>query len=302
MSPEAGICLMEQIAPRLKAAVPYIKPVGCGGCPGIVSGWTVHGRTSPGCQRTKRENRCQHRRWHTTRSFTSKAAGEVILRHAPMSWEVAPNWMAKPACCPWKQKWVVILKPWSQSVLGEFLTCAADDASTRAARNIDWDEFINSHDYRYGVLLKDMAEGKDVLVTVQGMGPEIFPSAGAEGKDGARAAGIHGASPPWRMHRRPPWVRRPSCGTRAFCVQGSLSKGKRLNSFRPLFFSSHFSPLTNKVICDHRSGRRFRGPSFNNNDEFCSTPSWPVQNSSLSLCRVYLDCSFRTFSVYPCFF
>lgn len=47
--------------------------------------------------------------------------------------------------------------------LGEFLSCSQDDPSTRACRNIDWDEFIDSHDYRYGVLLKDMAEGKDVL-------------------------------------------------------------------------------------------------------------------------------------------
>ena len=47
--------------------------------------------------------------------------------------------------------------------LGEFLACSQDDPSTRAARNIDWDEFTNSHDYRYAVLLKDMAEGKDVL-------------------------------------------------------------------------------------------------------------------------------------------
>ena len=28
MSPQAGTVLLEQIAPRLKAAVPYIKPVG----------------------------------------------------------------------------------------------------------------------------------------------------------------------------------------------------------------------------------------------------------------------------------
>ena len=47
--------------------------------------------------------------------------------------------------------------------LGEFLSCSKDDPSTRASRNLDWDEFIDSHDYRYGVLLKDMAEGKDVL-------------------------------------------------------------------------------------------------------------------------------------------
>ena len=29
MSPESGAVLMDQIAPRLKAAVPYIRPVGC---------------------------------------------------------------------------------------------------------------------------------------------------------------------------------------------------------------------------------------------------------------------------------
>ena len=47
--------------------------------------------------------------------------------------------------------------------LGEFLACNQDDPSTRAARNLDWDDFTNSHDYRYGILLQDMAEGKDVL-------------------------------------------------------------------------------------------------------------------------------------------
>ena len=47
--------------------------------------------------------------------------------------------------------------------LGDFLACNQDDPSTRACRNIDCDEFIDTHDYRYGVLLKDMAEGKDVL-------------------------------------------------------------------------------------------------------------------------------------------
>ena len=47
--------------------------------------------------------------------------------------------------------------------LGDFLACSQDDPSTRAARNLDWDEFTNSHDYRYAVLLQDMAEGKDVL-------------------------------------------------------------------------------------------------------------------------------------------
>ena len=47
--------------------------------------------------------------------------------------------------------------------LGEFLACHQDDPSTRACRNLDWDAFLASHDYRFGVLLKDLVEGKDVL-------------------------------------------------------------------------------------------------------------------------------------------
>jgi hypothetical protein len=47
--------------------------------------------------------------------------------------------------------------------LGEMLTCSNDDPAQAAGRNVDWQEFIDSHDYRYGVLLKDIAEGKTVM-------------------------------------------------------------------------------------------------------------------------------------------
>jgi hypothetical protein len=33
----------------------------------------------------------------------------------------------------------------------------------QAERNLDWQEFIDSHDYRYGILLKDIAEGRTVM-------------------------------------------------------------------------------------------------------------------------------------------
>src|SRR5205823_6856085 len=47
--------------------------------------------------------------------------------------------------------------------LGDLLTCSKDDASTAAARNLDWEEFLDSHDYRYGVIAADMASGKNIV-------------------------------------------------------------------------------------------------------------------------------------------
>ena len=44
--------------------------------------------------------------------------------------------------------------------LGELLASRADDPSMAGARNIDWDEFLGTHDYRYGVIVKAIAEGQ----------------------------------------------------------------------------------------------------------------------------------------------
>jgi len=44
--------------------------------------------------------------------------------------------------------------------LEEMLTCSRDDPSMTAARNLDWEQFLASHDYRYGVIVKAMVEGK----------------------------------------------------------------------------------------------------------------------------------------------
>lgn len=43
--------------------------------------------------------------------------------------------------------------------LGELLTCSKDDVSTAAARNLDWEQFLDSHDYRYGIIAQDLASG-----------------------------------------------------------------------------------------------------------------------------------------------
>jgi hypothetical protein len=58
--------------------------------------------------------------------------------------------------------------------LGEFLTASDDDPSMEAARTIDWESFLGAHDYRYGVIVQGIAEGKTMLDTARECG-ESYP-------------------------------------------------------------------------------------------------------------------------------
>lgn len=54
--------------------------------------------------------------------------------------------------------------------LGELLTSDREDPATAAGRNADWDQFLGSHDYRYGVIVKGMLEGRTAKETAEGNG------------------------------------------------------------------------------------------------------------------------------------
>ena len=45
--------------------------------------------------------------------------------------------------------------------LGSLLACEREDPALAAARDIDWDLFLATHDYRYGVIAKGLLEGKN---------------------------------------------------------------------------------------------------------------------------------------------
>jgi len=44
--------------------------------------------------------------------------------------------------------------------LGELLASEHEDPSLAGARNLDWDSFIGSRDYRYGVIARNLAQGE----------------------------------------------------------------------------------------------------------------------------------------------
>ena len=54
--------------------------------------------------------------------------------------------------------------------LGELLASENEDPSMEAARNIDWQLFIATHDYRYGIMIKGIAEGQSLKATAERSG------------------------------------------------------------------------------------------------------------------------------------
>jgi hypothetical protein len=169
MSPQAGLVLMEEIAPRLKTVVPYIKAVGCEDAeelfqdglamaarmldqleqrgkqvtPGNVAYYvTLHlrsGRRSHGCGRTD-----------ALASTTQLDHKSVVLS---LEEEVGYDPELDEAIR-----------------LGDLLTCSKDDAAMAAGRNLDWEEFLETHDYRYGVIAQDMASGKTMRDAAKDVG------------------------------------------------------------------------------------------------------------------------------------
>ncbi len=54
--------------------------------------------------------------------------------------------------------------------LGDILAGHREDPAMAAARNIDWELFIETHDYRYGVIIKGFAEGRALSDTAKDCG------------------------------------------------------------------------------------------------------------------------------------
>jgi hypothetical protein len=162
MTVEAGRLLVEEIAPRLKTATAYIKPVGSedqeelyqdGLCmaahlleavesqgkkvtPGNIAFYTILHLKSG-------------RRSHSAARTDAMGSGtQLDGRSQVLSFEAEIGYdpETQEAIC-----------------LGELLAGSQDDPSMTAGRNLDWEKFISSHDYRYGIILKDFAEGRTVM-------------------------------------------------------------------------------------------------------------------------------------------
>jgi hypothetical protein len=174
MSPSAGCLLVEQIAPRLRALVPKsVKPVGAEDTEELVQDAIVVAaqmldRVEQAGKIVTAGNiayyallhmRSGRRSQGSSRTDTMAPGTQLDARSTVLSFEEEVGYdpeLDEPI------------------TLGELLASDHEDPAFAAARNIDWQMFLATHDYRYAVILKGMAEGRSLKETAAVQG-EWYP-------------------------------------------------------------------------------------------------------------------------------
>ena len=159
MTASAGDLLVEKIAPRLRALVPKsVKPVGAEDDEELVQNAIViaaqmldsverHGKnvTSGNIAYFAMLHMKSGRRSQTaSRADVMASATQLDHKSAVLSFEEEVGYDPEFD---------------APITLGESLASENEDPSLAGARNLDWDSFIGSRDYRYGVIARNLAQG-----------------------------------------------------------------------------------------------------------------------------------------------
>jgi len=170
MSPEACEALMGQILPRLKAAVPRcVRTVGAEDHEELVqdgialAARMLHnseqaGKMAPPASvayYTLQHLRSGRRSTGNSRADVLATGTQLDLSSSVLSLEEEVGF-DEELCEP--------------IVLGDLLACRADDPAMAGGRNVDWDEFLETHDDRYGTIVSSIAKGEKPAETAKALG------------------------------------------------------------------------------------------------------------------------------------
>jgi len=170
MSPQAGFVLIDQIVPRLRSAIPRcVRPVGAEDAEELVQDATVLAaqmldrleqagkEVTPGnvAYYTIMHMKSGRRSYGSGRADVMSSGGQLDGKSCVLSFEDAGG---------------IDPDTGEEIPLGEMLACSQDDPSTNASHMIDWEQFLDGHDHRYSVLVRDMAEGKKATDTANRFG------------------------------------------------------------------------------------------------------------------------------------
>lgn len=170
MSPQAGQILVEKIAPRIRAAVPWCaKPVGA----------EDHEELVQDCIAMAAQ--LLHRVEEVGKVVTPGNIAYYAILHcksgrrsysANRTDAMAPGTQLDSTSTVLSLEEEVGYDPELDEpvTLGQLLAAEHEDPSMAAARNADWDEFLESHDYRYVLILKGMIEGRTAKDTAAANG------------------------------------------------------------------------------------------------------------------------------------
>ena len=167
MTAQAGDLLVEQIAPRLRALVPKsVKPVGAEDTEELVQDAIVIAaqmlhrvelsgkKFTPGniAYYALLHMRSGRRSQSATRTDTMAPGTQLDHKSTVLSFEEEVGYDPELD---------------APITLGDLLASEHEDPSMEAARNLDWELFLATHDYRYGIMVKGMAEGRSLKATAE---------------------------------------------------------------------------------------------------------------------------------------
>lgn len=166
MSPQAGVVLLQEVAPRLKTVVPHIKTVGSEDSEELfqdaicVAAKMLHDLEQRGKIVTA-GNVAYYTLLHIKSGRRSHSAGRTDVMSS--GGQLDGNSMV----LSFEEPAGVDQETGEEIPLGEMLAGNSDDPSMCASRNVDWEQFLDTHDDRYGGIICAIAEGHNALETAK---------------------------------------------------------------------------------------------------------------------------------------
>jgi len=167
MSPQAGFVLMNEIAPRLRSAIPQcVRTVGCEDHEELYQdGLAMAAHMLDGLEKRKKQvtagNVAYYTLLHLKSGRRSYSTGHTDVMGSAT--QISQNSMVLSL-----ETEVGFDEELSEPVrLEEMLASSTEDPSQEAGRNLDWEEFLETHDCRYLCIIHDLASGHTMLDTAK---------------------------------------------------------------------------------------------------------------------------------------
>ena len=160
MSPQAGVVLVQEIAPRLRSAIPQcVRKVGAEDDEELLQdGLTMAAQMLDNLEMRGKQvtpgNVAYYCLLHLKSGRRSYSGGRTDVMGSATQLDHSSMMLSFEEEVGYDPELDEAIR------LGDMLTCSGDDPSMAGARNLDWEGFIETHDYRYGVIVSGMAQGK----------------------------------------------------------------------------------------------------------------------------------------------
>jgi hypothetical protein len=167
MTAQAGDLLVEQIAPRLRTLVPKsVKPVGAEDTEELVQDAIVIAaqmlhRVEQSGKKFTPGNIAYYALLHMRSGRRSQGSSRIDTMAQGTQLD------AKSTVLSFEEEVGYDPELDAPITLGDLLASEHEDPAMEAARNVDWELFLATHDYRYGIMIKGMAEGRSLKATAE---------------------------------------------------------------------------------------------------------------------------------------